>query len=158
MSIGPKKKLVVATGVVAGMLTAGVAWAAWTANGTGSGYAKASQAQAVTTADASSSTAAELYPGASGDVKITVVNPNAFPVRVTNVDGDGAITSDKGAACDASTGVTFDDQTGTYDVAADTSSTFTLPGAAHMSNASDNSCQGAVFTIPVSLVAASNAA
>ena len=33
--------------------------------------------------------------------------------------------------------------------------TFTLSGAVAMSNASDSTCQGAVFTIPVSLSGAS---
>jgi hypothetical protein len=74
------------------------------------------------------------------------------------VSGAGTITSDKGAACDASTGVTFTNQSGlTLDVPASTSATFTLSGSVAMSNASDNSCQGAVFTVPVSLSGASNA-
>ena len=34
---------------------------------------------------------------------------------------------------------------------ASTTTTFTLSGKAAMSSASDNSCQGAVFTIPVTL-------
>jgi len=153
----PKKKLFVASGVVAGMLTAGVAWAAWTANGTGSGYAKATTAQALTTLDASASTTAQLYPGGSGDVKVRINNPNAYPVRVTSVTGNGTITSDN-ATCTASTGVSFTDQSSlTLDVAASSASTFTLTGAAAMSNASDNACQGAVFTIPVALTGASNA-
>jgi hypothetical protein len=74
------------------------------------------------------------------------------------VTGAGTITSDKGAACNASTGVTFTNQTGlTLDVPASTSETFTLGNSVAMSNASDNSCQGAVFTVPVSLSGASNA-
>jgi hypothetical protein len=46
--------------------------------------------------------------------------------------------------------VTFTNQTGlTLDLAAGATAGFTLTGAAAMSNASDNTCQGAVFTIPV---------
>jgi hypothetical protein len=145
---------------VAGVLTMGigVAYAAWTASGSGIGYAKASSAQGLGTLDTSATTAATLYPGATGDVKLKIDNPNPYPVRITAVSGAGTITSDKGSACDSSTGVTFTNQTAlTLDVPASSSGTFTLAGAVAMSNASDNSCQGAVFSIPVSLSGGSNA-
>jgi hypothetical protein len=152
------KRLTVGSVMVGAMLAASVAFAAWTATGSGNGYAKAGTAQALSTADASASTAATLYPGATGDVTITISNPNSYPVEVTSVTGDGAITSDTGPACDASTGVTYTDQTGlSLDVPAGGSQTFTLTGAVSMSNASDDSCQGAVFTIPVALSGASDA-
>jgi hypothetical protein len=133
--------------------------AAWVTNGSGPGYAKAQTASNLTLSDASASTTADLYPGATGSVKLKVTNPNPFPVRITSVAKQAsAITSDKGAACDASTGVTFSDQTGlALDVAAGATTTLTLANAISMSNASDNSCQGAVFTIPVNVTGASNA-
>jgi hypothetical protein len=133
--------------------------AAWVTNGTGPGYAKAQTSSNLTLSDASASTTADLYPGATGSVKLKVTNPNPFPVRITSVAKQAsAITSDKGAACDASTGVTFSDQTGlALDVAAGATVTLTLANAISMSNASDNSCQGALFTIPVNVTGASNA-
>jgi hypothetical protein len=155
---GRKRKLV--TLALAAVLTVGigVAYAAWTASGSGTGYAKAGSAQALSTLDASATTAATLYPGATGDAKLKIDNPNPYPVRITAVSGNGTINSDKGTACDSSTGVSFTDQTGlTLDVPASSSATFTLSGAVAMSNASDNSCQGAVFSIPVSLSGASHA-
>jgi hypothetical protein len=147
----------VATGVIAGTaFVSNIAFAAWTSSGTGSGSAQATSAVALTTTAAT--TSAQLFPGGSGDLKITVKNDNGYPVRVTDVTGSGTITSDKGSACDASTGVSFTDQHGqALDIPANTSTTFTLSGVIRMSNASDNSCQGAVFTIPVSLVGASHA-
>ena len=152
-----KRKVVVLLVIASLAVTAGVAYAAWTASGSGSGYAKAGTAQALATLDASAATSASLYPGATGSVKLKVDNPNPYPIRITSVSGNGAITSDKGAACDASTGVAFSNQTGlTLDVPASSNATFTLANAVSMSNASDNSCQGAVFTIPVSLSGASN--
>jgi hypothetical protein len=152
------KRTIVSALTVGGALAVSVAFAAWTATGTGSGYAKAASGQALSTVDVSASTAATLYPGATGDVKLRIDNPNAYPVRVTTVEGNGAITSDAGAACDASTGVSFTDQTGlTLDVPAASQATFTLSGSVGMTNASDDSCQGAVFTIPVTLTGASNA-
>jgi hypothetical protein len=153
---GPRRWPVIAV-VAAGALLTGVAIAAWVVSGSGSGYAKAGTASALTLGDASASTTADLYPGVSGSVKLSITNPNAFAVRVTTVTGTGAITSDKGAACNAATGVTFTNQTGlTLDLAAGATTTFTLAGAVSMSNASDNSCQGAIFTIPVSVSGTSN--
>lgn len=146
------KRVSAGTILVSLMIAGSIAFAAWTATGTGEGYAKATTAQALTTVDVSASTTATLYPGATGDVLIRINNPNPYAVRVTDVAGSGTITSDAGAGCDASTGVTFTDQSGlTLNVPAGSAATFTLTGAASMSNASANSCQGAVFTIPVTL-------
>ena len=139
------------------ILVSSIAYAAWTASGGGQGYAKAGTAQTLTTVDVSASTVASLYPSGTGNVLIRISNPNPYPVLVASVTGSGTITSDKGAACDASTGVSFTNQTGlSLAVPASSAATFTLTGAAAMSNVSDNTCQGAVFTIPVTLSGASN--
>jgi hypothetical protein len=136
----------------------GLVYAARTTSGSGSGYAKAGSAQALTTVDVSASTAATLYPGANGDVLIKINNPNPYPVRITDVTGNGAVTADSGHATCVTTGVTFTDQhTQTIDIPVSSQTQATLTGAAHMSNASDNGCQGATFTIPVSLSGTSNA-
>jgi hypothetical protein len=150
-------KFLIATGVVDGSAFAtNLAFAAWNSTGNGSGSAQATTAKALTTTAAS--TTAQLFPGANGDLKITIKNDNGYPVRVTDVAGNGTITSDKGSGCDASTGVTFTDQHGqTLDVPANSSASFSLANVVHMSNASDNTCQGAVFTFPVSLVGGSYA-
>ena len=152
-----KRPLVTAvlTLIVAGAVSLG--YAAWTSNGSGSGYAKAGSAQALTTVDVSASTAASLYPGANGSVKIEISNPNSYAVRVTAISGNGTITPDAGHSGCSPTGVTFNNQTGlTIDIAANSSTTATLSNAASMSNASANACQGATFTIPVSLTGTSN--
>jgi len=136
-------------------LTGGTAYAFWTAGGTGSGTATAGVVQPLTTSPATVSSGL-LYPGANGDVALTVDNPNPFTVTVTSVVGSAVITSDKGAACDAATGVSFTDLTSTsFAVPASSSRTLTLTGAVVMDFSSDDSCQGATFTIPVTLTAAS---
>jgi hypothetical protein len=144
--------------VVAAAIATGIAWAAWNTSGSGTGYAKAASSSDLVLADASAATGADLFPGAGGDVKVKVTNPNAFPVRITAVTGTGAITSTGGAACNASTGVTFTDQTGlSLDLDPGETDTFTLNDAVSMSNASANACQGAVFSVPVTVSGASNA-
>jgi len=156
----PKRKrtIVVLAVLVLGVVAVGVGLSAWSIGGTGNGAAKATTASSITLADATAFTSADLYPGATGNLKLRATNPNPFPVRVTAVSGNGTITSDKGAACDASTGVTLANQSGlTLDLAAGATATLTVPNAVSMNNSSDNSCQGAVFTVPVSLTAVSNA-
>lgn len=154
-----KRTLIIALAVLlAAIVAVGVGLGAWSIGGTGNGAAKATTASSITLADASGFTSADLYPGATGNLKLRATNPNPFPVRITAVSGNGTITSDKGAACDASTGVTLANQSGlTLDLAAGATATLTVPNAVSMSNSSDNSCQGAVFTVPVSLTAVSNA-
>jgi hypothetical protein len=151
------KKLTV-TAVFTGVLVAGaVAFAAWTASGSGSGFAKATTAQALSTVDASADTTAQLYPGGTGDLVIKIHNPNPYGVDVTSITQSGAaVTTDATAACDASTGVSFGGDSATHHVNAGATSEFTLAGEVSMSNASDNSCQGKTFEIPVSLSGSSN--
>jgi hypothetical protein len=154
------RKLVFVLAAIVVLVLSSIVFAAWSTSGSGTGYAKAGTASALTLGDATASTTADLYPGSTGTVQLKVTNPNSFPVRITAVSKQaaGSITSDKGASCNASTGVTFNNQTGlTLDLAAGATSTFPLSGAVSMSNASDNTCQGAVFTIPVDVTGTSNA-
>ena len=153
-----RKRNLIVTGVTLTVMTAvGFVYAAWTTSGAGSGYAKAGTGQSLTTVDVSASTGATLYPGATGDVKLQISNPNPYAVRVTAVSGNGTITADAGHSGCTTTGVTFTNQSGlTIDVPASSSTTTTLTGAAAMSNASLNACQGATFTIPVTLTGTSN--
>jgi len=152
-----KARLALALSAILVVATTAVTFGSWTvASSAGSGYSKAKVASSLTLSDASASTTAQLYPGGTGDIWIKVTNPNPFAVTVTSVTGAGTITSDKGAACDAATGVTFTNTTGlTQAVGAGATVTFSLAGKVAMSNASDNSCQGAVFTVPITLAATS---
>jgi hypothetical protein len=155
----PRKVVFFLTVGIAAIATA-VGVAAWQTSGMGTAYAKAASASALTLSDASASTSADLYPGATGDVKVKLTNANSFPVKVTTVklQPGGVIASDKGSACNASTGVSFSDKTGlSLSLAAGVTATLTVSSAISMSNASDNSCQGAIFSIPVDVTAVSDA-
>jgi hypothetical protein len=149
------------TVMVLGIVSLG--YAAWTSSGGGTGFAKAASAQNLTTASVTGTTSATLFPGATGDLVVNVTNPNSYPIKVTSVTGNGTIAADSGhSTCgqDAQhpTGVTYTDQTGlSIAVAANSSSQVTLSGSVKMTNASDNSCQGATFSVPVSMAATSNA-
>jgi hypothetical protein len=150
------KTKLVAAGLVTSLAAVGVGIAAWSTNGSGTAYAEAATASALTLGDASGSTTGDLYPGAAGALKVEITNPNSFPVQITAVSANGAITSDAGASCNAAHGVTLANQSGlSLSLAAGATSTFTLAGAVSMSNSSHTSCQGAVFSIPVTVTAAS---
>jgi hypothetical protein len=150
-----KARLALALSAILVVATTAVTFGSWTVSSSaGSGYSKAKVASSLTLSDASASTTAQLYPGGTGDIWIKVTNSNPFAVTVTSVTGAGTITSDKGAACDAATGVTFTNTTGlTQAVGAGATVTFSLAGKVAMSNASDNTCQGAVFAVPITLAA-----
>jgi hypothetical protein len=150
-----KAKLLAASTVIA-LGAVGVGIAAWSTSGSGTAYAGAATASPLTLGDASGATTGDLYPGATGALRLEVTNPNAFPVLITAVSGNGAITSDAGAACNAGHGVTLVSQSGlSLPLAAGATTTFTLAGAVSMSTSSVTSCQGAVFSIPVTVTAAS---
>jgi len=137
----------------------GIAFAAWTSNGSGSGSAASGANTAISATTAS--TSGLLFPSGSAAVTLTLVNPNPYPVTVTQINnGTGAITSGD-AACDAANGVSFSDQTGSWTIPAKTAAGngtvgVTLASAARMSNDSNNACQSKTFTIPVALVGASS--
>lgn len=152
-----KARLSLALTLLAVLVTGAITFGSWAVgSGPGNGYSKALASQSLTLLDASASTSAQLYPGGTGDLTIKVSNPNPFGVTVTAVTGSGTITSNAGAACNASTGVTFTNTSGlSQAVGAGATVTFTLAGKVAMSNASDTSCQGAIFTVPISLTATS---
>jgi hypothetical protein len=140
----------------------GVAWAAWTASGTGTGTAQAGKSINLRTA-ATTTSGTALYPGAKGDLKVRVVNDNGFKIQITTVArGEGDVTASQphhGNGCaGAATGVSIPSVTAeSWIVNANTTQEFTLADSVSMSNASHTACQGATFTIPVVLIGLSSA-
>jgi hypothetical protein len=134
-------------------LASGAAYAYFTSPGTGTGSASVGSMQAVTISTATVSPSTPLLPGASGDVTLEVTNPNDVAVTLISVAGaGGAITADSGHPGCTTTGVTFTDQTGlSTSIPADGTTDIDLPGAASMSTASSPGCQGATFSIPVTI-------
>jgi len=154
-----------AAGVIAAVTASGVAWATWTAPGTGAASAQAGHAVPVVTVQATT-TGSLLYPGRTGDVYVKVHNANPFKVKVVRVDGTGPIVADDAhrlAGC-VTHGVTFPVDPVpkgsnrikvAWELPANETVQFTAPGQVRMSNDSANACQGATFTIPVALTAES---
>jgi hypothetical protein len=124
----------------------------WQSVGKGNGTAKATTAVdlQVTAGSASS----QLYPGASGDVKFSVTNPNTYPVSITGWSGATITGTDK-AGC-ATTDFTLN--AGTISspvVAAGATANVTVAGGITMATGAPNECQGVGVTVNATLNAAS---
>lgn len=144
--------LCLATGV-------GGAYAYWATVGAGSGAAtngtmETVSVEALVTGDSPQGT---LVPGGTADVAVRAFNPNGFAVQVYAISGNGAATADANHPGCTTTGVTFVEPaaplTPAVSIPANTSVLITLPGAAAMSTASSSGCQGATFSLPVTLEA-----
>lgn len=136
---------------------AGAAYAYWTAVGAGSGAAVngTMRVVAVEALVAGDGTQNSLVPGGTADVAVRAFNPNSFPVKVQAIRGNGAATADANHPGCTTAGVTFMDPAAPLAVTipANTSVLITLPAAAAMSLASSSGCQGATFSLPVTLEA-----
>jgi hypothetical protein len=145
-----KKKFAVVGLVVAALIGGSMAYALWTANGTGSGSAKALTAQQITV-NASTGTA-DLYPGfTGGKVFFTLTNPNPYAVTMTNMTS-GAITSSDPTNCPASN-VTVGTASGLSLAAAanSTSAQQSISNVVSMAAGAPDGCQGVTFTVALTL-------
>src|SRR4051812_48165049 len=88
MAMGNSAKRFAGTAaVVAGLLGAGVAFAAWTSNGTGTGTATATSATPLVITQSAS--ASGLYPTGQVAVPFTVTNNNPYSVTLATAKASG---------------------------------------------------------------------
>jgi hypothetical protein len=146
-----KRKIVIATGASVGLVIGGgLAYATWTANGAGSGQAKALTAQTLTVNAGTG--AADLYPGfTAGDMYFTVNNTNPYPVTMTAMS-PGTITSSDPTNCPA-TNVSAIPKSGlSLSVpASSTSGQLSIADVVSMQASAPDGCQGVTFNIVVTL-------
>jgi hypothetical protein len=136
-----------------GLLASG-AFAYFTASGSATASATATTMQTVTVAALAGgdTPSSALSPGGpAADVVLRVTNPNTFSVSLHDVAGAGAITADAGHSGCTTTGVSFTPPADPGVTLPPGSSLVHLAGAASMSSASLSACQGATFTIPVTI-------
>ena len=155
-----KKRLIAIVALATGVSIVGVAIAAWTTGGSGSGQASAGSASSMTISAGTPSTS--LYPTASADVAATISNPNPYKVHVSSI-ALGAISVDGGhSGCNTASVTVTSPQTNSgsgWDVPAKSGVNGTLDvdlaNAISMSNAANDSCQGATFTVALTATGAS---
>jgi hypothetical protein len=133
-------------------LGAGTAFAFFTSSGSGSGTASTGTVKDVTVLNATGSVTNKLFPGGSGDLKVEIDNPNSFAVTITNVSGNGAVTGSGGVGACSTTGVSVPTESGlSISVGPGSDVSVTIPNGVSMNSTSDSGCQGATFSIPVTL-------
>jgi hypothetical protein len=151
------RRATLATAIVLGV-SAGVAYAVWSVQGSGAGAGAATVAQNLTvTAVTPTGSNASLYPGGpAGPVQFQIVNPNPFAVTITGVTW-GVPFSTSTASC-ASANISLDPSAPTtvsISVPANaTSATGTVNGVLDLAHSAGNGCQGITFDIPVTSLTA----
>lgn len=143
-------------GAVASILiTAGIAFAVWSASGAGNGGAAAAVAQGLTvTAVTPSGAAANLYPGGpAGTVYFTVANPNPYAVTITSITW-GTPTSGNPTAC-ANVNISLAPSAPTsvsISIPANgTSATVAVPGVLDLLHSAPDGCQGQSFNVQMTI-------
>ena len=152
MKLNVKRTSRRAGGIIVGivlLLAGAVAFAAWTSNGTGTGTATARSAQALTI---TVTPATGLFPTGTVNVPFTVTNPNPYNVTLSKITLK-TITVDK-PGCTA-TVVSGADLPNTDVIPAGTT-TASRNFPVTMSNAAEDACQGAVFTLTLQATGASS--
>lgn len=139
-------------------MTIGVAFAAWTSSGSGSGTAKSTTS--VDSTIVAGTSVADLYPGADKTVTVVISNPNAYPVVVTSIAAGSSPLVENGTGtaddCAAAT-VTSDPRTDSAGLAQSGGTTTVIAGGAsgtytldtHMIDDPTDSCKSNTFTLPL---------
>jgi hypothetical protein len=146
-------RLMVVVGVVGVLALGGAAWAHFTSSGSGTGHASTGAMSTVTISATTGAPSTPLFPGGSGDVSLEVDNPNSYSVTLVSVTGNGTIRPDTGHPSCTTTGVVFANQSGlTMSIPGGaTNYQVRLSGAVSMGSSSSSGCQGATFSIPVTI-------
>ena len=146
--------IVVPAGAIVGAMIAVAAFAFWTTGGGGAVTATGGSLRPVTVTAVSAGDApgSWLLPGGSADVILRVDNQNAFAVTLTSAAFSGSLGVSAGSGCTpANAGVTFANRTGLSVSVPAGSSLVHLPNVVSMALSSANGCQGATFSMPVSI-------
>lgn len=149
-----RKRWIAGSGAVVVAASAGVAWAVWSATGTGSGAASTVSANAVTVS--ATTGGADMWPGGpGGSLNFTVTNTNPYSVTFTQVSY-GTVTSSKPLDCPVSGNLIV--PTGQQAllvplaVAAHASATAaSIPAAVTLSHGAGDGCQNTTFTVALIL-------
>jgi hypothetical protein len=154
----PRKRAFIVGGAAVAMLaSAGIAFALWSGQATGSGRASATTAveATVTPVDCTPSSCVDLYPGfTDGDVYFTITNSNPYDITFTDMSA-GAITVDADHAdeCPA-TSITVDSPVTGLNLVAPANSTtaqLSIADVVTMIASAPDGCQGATFDIELTL-------
>ncbi len=149
------RKVVLWFGVVGvACALSGAAFAYYSGSASSSTVVNVGRVQPVTVMIATGTPTTPLYPGGVGDVSLTLNNPNDFPLRVTALapSPTAPVTANGGVGPCTVTGVTVSSLTGLdLTIAPGDGEVIDIPNAVSMGMNSQSGCQGATFSVPVSL-------
>ena len=137
-----RKRTAVIAGVAVLAVGGGVAYAAWSSTGSGSGSVGSTTSvnSAITPVSGSG-----LYPGVTVDFVVSIDNPNDYPVKVTSIaNSQSDVVGDcaAGTVTTTSTGTDFSPV-----IAPHTSQQYTLK--AKMNADAADACKSVTFTVPL---------
>jgi hypothetical protein len=139
------QKIAIVGGTVGVLMAGGIAYAAWTSEGNGSGTATAGHEVDLTVAGGDA--VGSLYPTLSLTVPVTVKNNNTYPVHLTDITYNATgSSSDAGAGCTASNIEVSDPFSGDEVLAAGATSASHDATVTMIADAASD-CQDATFTI-----------
>jgi hypothetical protein len=136
------QKISIVGGTVGVLMAGGIAYAAWTSEGTGTGAVEAGSAVNLAIAPAPIS---GLYPSNTVTQVVKVTNPNPYAVTLSDLTPNNATITSNHAGCFA-TSVTAATVADTSVLAANGGHT-DIPVTVSMDNTANDPCQGATFTI-----------
>ena len=151
---GRTRSILSAAAVAAVVVNAGAAWAYWKVTASETGSARAGTAVELTLRGRSD-LSRPLIAGGTGDLTVTLINDNNFPITITSVSpGPGHAVADnehRDAGCRGDTGVSLTRTAFavSWEVPRNTIGAFSIPDGLRMAASSPKACQGATFTIPV---------
>jgi len=151
-----KKRFIgIAATVAAVGVGGGVAFATWSASGSGTSAGAATVAQSlIVTAVTPAGAGASLYPGGpAGPVFLNIQNPNPYAVTVTGLSW-GSPTSSSVSSC-ASSNISLDANaptTASISIpAGTTASAVQINGVLDLAHSAPNGCQAVAFDVPVTV-------
>ena len=154
------RKLAAAAALTIGLGGLGVAFATWTASGTGAGQAKATTSKAITGTANTATTNDDFYPGSGAvDATAKLSNPNHFGVTFTGWTAGAVTVVSSNGTCAAGDFVAHD---GTFGSplslsASAVDSVKTIPGLVEMKSSALDGCQNAVVNVAFTLTGGAQA-
>ncbi|MFS8098356.1 LEA type 2 family protein [Lentzea alba] len=138
-----RKRTAVIAAVAVLAVGGGVAYAAWSSTGAGSG-----QVGSTTNVNSTISPvdgAGGLYPGHTVSFQVTIDNPNGYPVTVTSISAGASALTQSGCAAGTVTSAAVSNPSGT--IVAGGTGTYTLQ--ATMNADAADTCKSQTFTLPL---------
>lgn len=151
------RRILIGAAVAAGLLAAasGVSYGYYMSTGQGAGSATVGTMQVVAlVAVSDAAPATPLLPGSTGEAVLELRNPNPFNVWLVQVQQSGPVVVTGGAGCTAdNAAVDLAMQSGLHVAVASGNHAVLvrLPGAVTMGADAATACQGALFSIPVTV-------